>query len=82
MNNPHCIHRADPDEARAALDAEVADRCRLAFDAGCRLAITTVRCETGCCWAYDFVVLSPGESAPAGWTVYEERGGVAVGRSS
>ena len=78
----NCVHRQEPDEARAAFDEEVAARCRIAFDAGCRLATTAISCERGCCWAYDFVVLSPGEKAPAGWTVYEERGGVAVGRSS
>lgn len=78
----YCVTHPDPDLARAELDAEVEARCRLAFDAGCRLAATVTVCRSGCCFEYDFVVLSPGEKPPAGWTIYEERNGRAVGRSS
>lgn len=78
----HHVTNPDPDIARAALDAAINLRCQIAFSGGCRLAVNFARCPDGCCWEYDFVVLSPGESAPRGWTIYEERGGIAVGRSA
>lgn len=75
------IRRASADEAAEAFYEEVQARAQIAFAAGCRLAIHSGRCAAGCCIGYDFVVLLPGEKAPAGWTLYEERDGRAVGRS-
>lgn len=72
--------RASADEQFAAM---IEQRAQIAFAGGCRLAAKHARCEKGCHIGYDFVVLSPGESAPAAdWTIYEERDGRAVGRSA
>ena len=76
------IEAATADEARIAFDQEVQARAAIAFAADCRLAIHSSHCGDGCCLTYDFVVLSPGERAPKGWTIYENYGGVAVGRSA
>ena len=69
-------------EAEDKMRESIEARCALAFAAGCRLAVTTVVCPGNCCFAYEFVVLSPGESAPKGWTIYELRGDQAIGRSA
>lgn len=78
----HCVNRPTPDECAAAFDAEIAGRASIAFSAGCRLAVHAESCAAGCCRAYEFVVLSPGERAPRGWTIYEERDGRAIGRTA
>jgi len=78
----HCVNRPTAAEAEAAFREEITGRCQVAFAGGCRLAVWASSCPNNCCWEYDFVVLSPGESAPRGWTIYEERGGIAVGRSA
>ncbi len=69
-------------DATRLMTEDIEARCTLAFDNGCRLAVASVVCPGNCCWAYDFVVLSPGESAPKGWTIYEQRDGRAVGRTA
>lgn len=78
----HCVNRPTAAEAREAFDAEIQQRASIAFAGGCRLAIYADHCPAGCCWNYEFVVLSPGEAAPKGWTIYEQRDGRAVGRSA
>lgn len=61
-----------------------------AFAAGCRLAITKPELimnphTLGYDFQWQHVILSPGESPPRGlgrvWTVYEQRNGIAQGRS-
>lgn len=69
-------------DAERLMREDIEARCTLAFACGCRLAVAAVVCPTNCCWAYEFVVLSPGERAPEGWTIYEQRNGLAVGRSA
>lgn len=69
-------------DAERRMQENIEARCALAFSCGCRLAVTAVVCPNNCCWAYEFVVLSPGERAPEGWTIYEQRDGRAVGRSA
>lgn len=79
----HCIVKgADKAEAEAKCAASIAERARLAFDHGCRLAVNRDgSCLAGCCVGYEFVILSPGEKANSGWTIYEEREGHLVGRT-
>lgn len=77
-----CVNRPTAEEARAAFEAEIQQRASIAFVGGCRLAIYADHCPDGCCWNYEFIVLSPGERAPRGWTIYEERDGRAVGRTA
>lgn len=57
--------------------------CTLAFAAECRVAIY-VRDTPGVGISVEYVMLSPGEHPPRGkaWTIYENRGGIPVGRSA
>lgn len=78
---------ADMDDAMARLQASIEARCAVAFACDCRLAARLARTEWP--WpnkkvrfSYEFVILSPGESAAPGWTIYENRVGRAVGRSA
>jgi hypothetical protein len=76
------IRNEDPEMAEAKVRAHLETQLAIAFGAGCRLAAIRVSCEHECCWDYDFVVLSPGESAPEGWTIFENHSGTAIGRTA
>lgn len=74
------VRRQSAEELQQAFRDEVAWRCAVAFAAECRLAIL-VRSIQQCALTYEFIVLSPGERPPGkGWTIFEDRGGVAVER--
>jgi hypothetical protein len=75
------VRRASLEELTGAFEAEVLVRCAIAFEADCRLAVFMTSAGEEAI-TYEFVVLSPGEAAPRGWTVYENRDGVAVGRTA
>lgn len=82
---------------RAAYQRQVDDLCLIAFDAGMRVAIEDgsarlpnsddfdppYSAEDALHLRWTFVMLSPGESPPAGrhWTIFENRAGTPVGRS-
>lgn len=72
-------------EARSVLDHAVTVTALMAFGFDCRLAariVTMVTGEAECTITWEFVVLSPGEVPEGrGWTLYEDRSGIAVGRS-
>jgi hypothetical protein len=74
-----------PEEANQALQAETERLCAIAFAHDCRLAVrVTGAFQLGgrCTFLYEFVVLLPGETPPeSGWTIYENRSGIAAGRS-
>jgi len=75
------LSRPTLEELTEAFEDEVAARCAIAFAGDCRLAVL-IRAATERQIVYEFIVLSPGESPPgSGWTIYENRNGVAVGRS-
>jgi len=72
------------DAALARFDEQVKSLTEAAFAAGCRLAVTQpVKVMNE--WIWIHVILSAGEAPPAGlgrkWTIFEQRNGMAVGRS-
>ena len=78
----HRINGETRDKAEAEFDAQIDAKAQIAFACDCRLAVERWACTNGCCIRYNFTVLSAGEIAPKGWTIYENHGGRAVGRSA
>lgn len=82
----HRVTGPTKEDAAAMLDKAIQVHVAIAFSHGCRIAVrvpSSGGVEDDWFYFYEFVVLSPGEFPPPdqGWTLYEDRSGIAVGRS-
>lgn len=94
MHQGHGIPDWVVDAMRERYEAELNLRLAVAMQSGFRLAAEPFRPDlfgfvgrlptpTDIAQvSWEFVMLSPGERAPRGWTLYENRGGIAVGRTA